>query len=333
MEKVKVGVVGAGYFGEFHARVFAESILAELTAIIDVNQDRAKTIAKRYHAKSWYTSVHDMLKKEDIDAISVVTRENQHKAPVIAAAEAGKHVFVEKPIAHTLEDAKRMIDTTQKHKVKFMVGYLLRFDPRYAEGKRQVDDGMIGEILSVWAKRAGKFLVAQRVAKWTNPQFYMSVHDIDLLNWYVNSEVDRVYAESSVYRLDEKAIPCVVLALLRFKNGVTGSLETNWSRPLSWKYPLESRLHVSGTKGVVYVDVYDQGLKIFTETDLICPDTIHWPVTQNKLMGALREELTHFLECILLDKDPIVSGEDGIKSLQVALAITDSLETGTVIHL
>ena len=119
MEKVKVGVVGAGYFGEFHARIFAENILSELTAIVDVNQDRAKNIAKRYRAKSWYTSVHDMIMQEDIDAISVVTRENQHLEPVIAAAESGKHVFVEKPIAHTLEDANRMISTTQKHNVKF----------------------------------------------------------------------------------------------------------------------------------------------------------------------------------------------------------------------
>lgn len=331
MEKIKVGVVGAGYFGENHARVYSESLLAELTAIVDLNPERAKNIAEKYNARSWYTSVYEMIRNEDVDAVSIATPEFNHKEPAVAAAEAGKHVFVEKPIAHKMEDATAIADSAKRNKVKLMVGYLLRFDPRYAEGKRQIDEGAVGEILSVWARRATRIFVPQSVAEWSNPLFYMSVHDIDLINWYVNSEVERVYAEATVKMFKDKNVPDVILALMKFKNGVTASLEVNWCRPATWQYSLESRLHVSGTKGMVYVDIYDQGLNIFSENGHVCPDTIHWPITNNRLIGDLKEELHHFLECIILDKKPLVTADDGIKSLRIALAIMSSLKKGKVV--
>ncbi len=331
MEKVKVGVVGAGFFGENHARVYSESLLAELTAIVDVNAERARYVAEKYRARSWHTSVHEMLEKEEIDAVSVATPEFHHKEPAVVAAEAGKHVLVEKPIAHTIEDATAIVDSARKNKIKLMVGYLLRFDPRYAEGKKQVDSGAIGDILSVWARRATRILVPQRVAEWSHPLFYMSVHDIDLINWYVNSQVERVYAEATMKMFKDKGMPDVISALMRFKTGVTASLEVNWSRPMTWQYSLESRLHVSGTEGAVYVDVYDQGLNIFSETGHGCPDMIHWPIVHNRLIGDLKEELNHFIECIILDKKPLVTGEDGMNSLKVALAIIDSLRTGDIV--
>jgi len=335
LEKVRVGVVGAGFFGENHARVYSESLLAELTTIVDVEPERARNVANKYNAKSWYASVDEMLEKEDVDAVSVTTPEFCHREPAVLAAEVGKHVFVEKPIAHTMEDAAAIVDSARKHRIKLMVGYLLRFDPRYAEGKRQIEDGTIGEVLSIWARRAGRIVVPQRVADWSNPIFYMSVHDIDLMNWYVNSTVERVYAEATMKMFKDKGVPVpdIVLALMRFRNGVTASLEVNWCRPVAWQYPLESRLHVSGTKGVVYVDIYDQGLNIFSESGHVCPDMIHWPVTNNRLTGDLKEEVNHFLECIILDKEPLVTGEDGIESLRVALAIMNSLKTGDVVEL
>jgi len=161
----------------------------------------------------------------------------------------------------------------------------------------------------------------------------MSVHDIDLINWYVNSEVERVYAVSSIKNLKDKGVPDVILALMTFKNGITASLEVNWSRPLTWQYGLESRLHVSGTDGVAYIDVYDQGLNIFSKSGHVCPDSIHWPVTNNRLVGNLNEELHHFLRCIIVDEEPLVTGMDGLNSLKIALAIMESLEKEDVIKL
>jgi len=331
MDKVKVGVVGLGYFGEKHARVYSESMLADLVSVVDVSPKRAREAAKKYNAKSWYTSVYEMLKKEDVDAVSIATPEQHHKEPSVAAAEAGKHIFLEKPIAHTMEDAFTIVDSAKRHKVKLMIGYLLRFDPRYAEGKSSIEGGVIGDVISVWARRAGSIIVPQRVAGWSNPLFYMAVHDIDLINWYVNSDVERVYAEASMKVLADKGVPDVILAVMKFKNGVSASLEVNWCRPATWRYPLESRLHVSGTKGVIYIDIYDQGVNVFSENGHVCPDVIHWPVIHDRLVGDLREEINHFLECIIFDREPLVTGRDGISSLKIALAIMESLEKGEII--
>lgn len=136
VKSVRVGVVGAGFAGENHARVYSESPIAELTAIVDLKPERARDIAKKYGAKSWYTSVHEMLEKQDIDAVSVTTPEAFHKGPAVAAEMAKKHVFVEKPIADTMADAIAIVDLARKNKIKLMVGYILRFDPRYAEAKK-----------------------------------------------------------------------------------------------------------------------------------------------------------------------------------------------------
>ena len=142
-----------------------------------------------------------------------------------------------------------------------MIGYLLRFDPRYVDGKREIKEGAIGEILSVWARRAGQIVVPQRVAEWSNQLFYMSVHDIDLINWYIDSEVERVYAEATMKLFKDESAPDVILALMRYKDGATASLEVNWCRPVTWQYPLEAHLHVTGTRGTIYVDICDQGFK------------------------------------------------------------------------
>lgn len=198
--------------------------------------------------------------------------------------------------------------------------------------KKQIENGSIGEILSIWTRRACSIMVPKRVADWTNPLFYMGVHDIDLIRWYVCDKAERVYAEATTKLFKEKRVPDIILALVRFRNGVTASLEVNWCRPISWQYPLESRLHVSGTKGVAYVDIYDQGLNIFSEEGHICPDMAHWPVTNEHLVGDLKEELNHFLECIIFDKEPLVTGQDGIESLRIALAIRESIEKRQIVE-
>jgi len=274
-----------------------------------------------------------MLENEEVDIVSIATPESHHRNPAIAAAEAGKHLFIEKPLAHSMKDAVDIVHSARRHRVKLMVGYLLRFDARYAEGKRRIDNGSIGELISIWARRATRITTAKRVANWSNPLFYLSVHDIDLINWYVQNEVRRVYAEAAGKLFKDRDVPCVIHVLMGFKNGVTASLEVNWCRPTTWQYGLESRLHISGTAGVIYVDVYDQGLNMYSKNGHDCPDTIHWPIVHNRLQGTLKEELHHFLECVIKEKEPFVTGEDGITSLKIALAIMKSLKQKAIIQL
>jgi predicted dehydrogenase len=326
--KVRVAVVGAGFFGELHAHTYSSNPLANLVAIVDVDVERAKAVAKTYNVKSYYHDVEELLAKEEVDAISVATPETQHMAPAVAAAKAGKHVLVEKPIAHTLDDAQVMVDTARKSGTKLMVGYILRFDSRYAQAKEQLDQGRIGEIISMWARRVGVVTIPQRVAVWSHPLFYMAIHDIDMLLWFAKSPVTTVYSCSASKLFTDTGKPDVIQALLKFKVGSIAALEVNWSQPPSWPYALDSRLHVTGTKGSLYVDIADMGLGIYHASGTMFPDTYHWPEIRGRIDGDLKEEITHFLECVLSNNEPLVTGEDGIKSLQVALAIMESYRTG-----
>ena len=326
MNRVRVAVIGAGFFGRFHARVYAESPLADLVAIVDKDEQLAKKAAEEFSTK-WYSDVDLFLEKEEVDAVSIVTPEQTHKELAVKCMNAGKHVIVEKPIAHTLEDAREMVECSKKNKVKFTVGYLLRFDPRYAGGKRLVQEGRIGDIISIWARRMTTIDTPIRVAKWSHPVFYMGVHDLDMMLWYTGmKKVESVYATSSSKIFKEYGAPDVFFALIRFEDDIIASLEINWAQPKTWPFDLESRFHVTGTKGSVNVDIQDMGLGAFTPEATKFPDTYHWPIVNNRLLGDLKEELNSFLECILQDKEPLVSGEEAIKSLELALAIKKSLE-------
>jgi len=328
--KVRVAVVGAGLFGELHAHTYSTNPLANLIAIVDRDIERARAVAKKYNANP-YRDVEELLAKDEVDAISVATPEQQHKDPSVAAAKAGKHVLVEKPIAHTLDDAKAMVDTARKSGTKLMVGFILRFDPRYVQAKEQLDEGKIGEVISMWARRMGQLTVPQRVATWSHPLFYMAIHDIDMLLWFAKSPVTTVYSCSASKLFSETGRPDVIQALLKFQSGATAALEVNWCQPLSWPYYLDARFHVTGTKGSIFVDIADMGLRIYHASGTAYPDTYHWPEIRTRIGGDLRDEITHFLECILSNREPLVTGEDGIKSLKVALAIMESYQTGKAI--
>ncbi|MEM4404684.1 MAG: Gfo/Idh/MocA family oxidoreductase, partial [Nitrososphaerota archaeon] len=132
MKKARFAVIGLGWFGEKHVHVLSELPNVEVVAVCSRTESRAREVANKYGAKRWYTDWNKVVKDPEVEAVSVVTHVPEHKEPTILAAEAGKHVLVEKPIAGNLKDADEMIASTEKNKVHFMVGHILRFESRYA---------------------------------------------------------------------------------------------------------------------------------------------------------------------------------------------------------
>lgn len=333
MKQVKVAVVGAGFFGRYHARVFSENSLCQLVAIVDKDEKVGKKTADEFSVK-YYRDIDDLLSKEDVDAISIVTPEQTHKELAVKCMNAGKHVFVEKPIAHTMEDAAEMVNCSKKNKVKFTVGFILRFDARYAQGKKVVEEGKIGEIVSIFARRMTTLSTPLRVATWSHPIFYMGIHDLDMMLWY-NGMIGAksVYATTTSKVLKEYKAPDVLFAIIKFENDVVGNLEINWIQPHTWPYGLESRFDVSGTRGSLNVGIHGMGLEVFTPDEVTFPDTCHWPVVNDRLVGDLKEELNSFIECIMYDKTPLVTGDEALKSLEIALAIQRSITEDKLIKL
>jgi len=333
VKQVKVAVVGAGFFGRYHARVFSESPLCQLVAIVDKDEKLGKKAAEEFSVK-YYQEIDDLLTKEDVDAVSIVTPEQTHKELAIRCMNAGKHVFVEKPIAHTLEDAVEMVNCSKKNKVKFTVGFILRFDARYAQGKKVVEDGKIGELVSIFARRMTTLSTPLRVASWSHPIFYMGIHDLDMMLWYNGMRKAKgVYATIASKVLKDYKAPDVLFAIIKFENDVVGNLEVNWIQPFTWPYGLESRFDVSGTKGTLNVGIHGMGLEVFTPDGATFPDTYHWPIVNDRLIGDLKEELNSFIECIMYDKPPLVTGDEALKSLEIALAIQRSIAEDKLIKL
>jgi len=152
------------------------------------------------------------------------------------------------------------------------------------------------------------------------------------MRWLMNSEVVRVCAEGKSAEPGGPVGQDSVGAVLRFANGCFGLLEVSWLLPPSMGRS-DLRLEVLGTKGAIFVQMHDRGLEVHSPEGLVRPDTILMPKVHDHVTGILRDEISHFLECVLRDKQPAVSGEDGLAALKIALALTESLRTGMQINL
>jgi len=327
VKKLKVGVVGVGFIGELHARVFNEIPTADLVAVADPDKERAKKIGERFHCE-YYFSPSELFNHKDIEAVSICVPEMYHAEPAIAAAKAGKHILLEKPIARTVEDAEKIRKAAEDNSVRLMVAHILRFDPRYVQLHDRIRRGDLGEIIHIRAKRQNPKLIQDRLKGRTSMLYYIGVHDIDIALWYVQSKVEEIHAKkvSKVYGED------CIFVLFSFTNGAVGSLEFSWSLPGNYPTGLCSEVEIVGTKGAGYIDVYDQGLKLFTD-GFHLPDTLHWPEYNGQIFGDLRDELMHFVDATVNNKEFLISTEDSIKAVGFVEACLKSIEKDAAIKL
>ncbi|MGI9356514.1 MAG: Gfo/Idh/MocA family protein, partial [Rhizobiaceae bacterium] len=149
MKKVKIAVIGIGWFGEIHCDAISAIPSFELAALCTRTESRLAEMGEKYGVFQLYTDYNELLTNSDIDAVSIVTMWDQHTAPAIAALEAGKHVFLEKPMAHTVADCQAICGAATKAPGHLMVGHICRFNPRYAAAKEQIASGAIGKVLSM----------------------------------------------------------------------------------------------------------------------------------------------------------------------------------------
>ncbi len=188
LPQLGIGLIGCGAFGESHLTTFAGVPYVRVTALTDTIPERARRAAQRYGVPRIATDYSELLTMPDIDAVSVVTTEDQHLQPVLAALDAGKHVFVEKPLATRLEDAQQMVEAAQNRGLILMPGHLLRFEPRYAAVKDQLSTGRLGRVLSMYARR-NRPKWQGRIYKRTPLVLETAIHDIDTMLWYAGSKV------------------------------------------------------------------------------------------------------------------------------------------------
>lgn len=330
-------VIGAGRAGGVHARNLRTRIKnAELVAIVDQNLDAAKKLADEVGIKAVYQDLWTALKSAEFDAVIITTPTFTHSSLTVEAAEAGKHVFCEKPIALTLQEADKMISVTREHGVKLQIGFMRRFDPEFSAAKRLISSGEIGRPILVKSVGRGPGLPPPwALDPKTGLGFLAEVnsHDFDTLRWLMGDEFSSIHAEvSSLIRPDlRETYPSfydVAAVVARFKGGGLGVLDG--ACPVGYGY--DARAEVLGTEGVIVIGEIKGTTLIRTYKDMrvVTESFRSW---RDRFRDGYVNEIEHFADCIVNDKEPAVTGLDGRKALEAVLAAHKSVETGKTVTL
>jgi UDP-N-acetylglucosamine 3-dehydrogenase len=313
MDKLNVAVLGCGFWGKNHARVFDQLECSNLVAVADLDEKRAKDIGEK-HKVEWFNDPAKVIMNNNVDFVSICTPTITHGNLAFRSIEAGKHVLVEKPMTDTVKEAEKILSLSRKNQIEVMVGFIERFNPAVQKAKELIKNGEIGDIVllsskrvSQWPTRIGDVGVIKDTA----------IHDIDIICNLIESNVKQVYAVTGnlAHKYEDYAN-----IILKFQDGRSAFIEANWLTPRKIR-----TLNVTGTEGLIQVKYIPQEVTLETK------DMTYSPIFKQD--EPLKLELQHFIKCILKGEKPIPSGQDGLKTLIICEAALSSAKTSNPINL
>jgi len=339
MEKVHLGIIGCGGMGFHHARSLSKMENVEITGAADVDPEKLKRFTQHYSVKYSFSDYAQLLDIKEIDAVLICLPTFLHYPAVLLAARKGKHIFCEKPIAMKIEDAEEMIKVCRENNVKFMIGFVRRFDNFWGKAREVIREGILGRPV-VWHDiRSSTGAPSDwyfNEEKGGGPLIDGAVHNYDF-GHYTFGKVKRIFAATITFKKGISAID-TGSAILEYSSGDQHIISWSWGLP-------------QGASGAQLIDIIGpKGALIFPG----CFDEAKIPqsIDQNQygvfllnLKGERKEwikwrkndmffdELKHFIDCIVDDKEPCVSGEDGKKALEIGLAVLKSGRTGLPIKI
>lgn len=323
---IKLGLLGLGVAGQRHIHGLRELVRQDvrLVAIATNHPERARMLIEPFGADI-YPDYKELLRQADVDAVIIALPHALHKEATIAAAHHGKHVLLEKPIATTLADAARIVTACDEHGVKLMLAYVHRFREEVIVAKQLLDSGQLGQPASVldrFCVPGGADLPAwvwSRDMSGGGVMMYSGLHSIDRLRWLMGCDVVEVYARVQTYGAKTQSIRIEngLAAMLTFENGVIATLVENLP-----PYELQYRYwdtEIFGTRGMLHV-----------RTDDYLEFTSPKHSFKQNFTGYnhYARQLDAFIMAIADDHPPVISGEDGVRSLAVGLAIYRSAYVG-----
>jgi len=324
--KLGVGIIGLGHNGEAHLRAYQTNPFTEVIAVCDLSEEKVRKIKKIYGIKYGYTDYQKMLIRKDIQVVSVNTSDHLHAKPFIHSLEAGKHTFVEKPMADTILDLRKMVEAADKNPhLKTMIGQILRFNPLFKKIKEFIRKGTLGEIFYLEGDyihnlkcQADKERYNEKIGMnwWLEKELPMvggGCHPLDLLRWFAGGVVE-VQAYSNRIAFPQMKNDDAVVAIFKFENSCLGKVTALYG-PVS-PYAYANNIAVYGTKGTIL-------------RDTICLDEkegftkIEVPYSRGH---PYEPEVNHFIECILKDKKPLVDAREGARTAAAAITINKALK-------
>ncbi len=335
MTQVGIGVIGVGLMGSLFARLASQLPDSKLVGVADVDENRATQLGQSLGVPA-FGDYKGLLAIPEVDAVVIATPDALHLEPALAAAQAGKHLMIEKPLATTREDGARIVEAGEAAGVTLMVAHVLRFDPNYGEAFKAVRGGKLGEIVHISARRNTSMSDARRLAGRVTITFYLGSHSVDVIQWIVGSPIVEVTAASVRKVMAQFNVDDTVISLLRFENGAIGTLENSWMRPpSSGSRRIGASLIVMGTEGSLKVEPYQDSVTVYQpqSVDLLLPAYSFDNTPFGKISGVYRDEFAHFVECVRMGTPPIISPEQALSAVLVCSAIEQSLREGVTVHI
>ncbi len=330
---IKVAVIGVGAIGRNHARVYSEMPEVKLVGVADIDRLAAETTAARCGTAA-YTDYEQMLDECKPEAITLALPTALHLSAALAVIQRGIHLLIEKPIALHVEEGRQIIHAARQAGVQLTIGHIERFNPAVTALKMRLANNELGRLFQIDARRQGSF--PTRVHD-VGVVVDLAVHDLDLIRYITGAEITRVYAETErhIHATHEDLLTGVV----RLSSGVIGALTINWLTPTKIR-----ELYVTGELGMFRVDYLTQDLYFFENATAQSSEWETMQVLRGVSEGCmirymiakkepLRAEQEAFLAAVRGEAAPAVTGEDGLKALELAQAIVTSGQERRVVSL
>ena len=331
MKQIKVGIIGTGWCGGIRADTCAASPYVSELHIAEVKANRLAEVAGKTRPLTATADYRDLLANPEIDAIIIsATPEILHFPMARESLLAGKHVFLEKPIAVELSEADELIALARAKGLSFTIGYSQRFNPKFAYVKRSIDDGTIGEPISALVSRHITRGLGNKITGRgkLSPAAMEATHDIDFVLWcFAPRKPVRVYAQE-VRKIMQKTVdaPDCVWIIVTLDDGSVFTIGAGWVQPPAYPNFSSTWIEMVGTEGSILVDDTHRDVVLNTmQKGIVLPlSTMPGEKVAHVYAGPMEAETMHFLECIALNRQPLVTAEQARIVMQIYQAADQS---------
>lgn len=333
MEQLNVGIIGAGRIGRVHAETLAFRIPeARVASITDIRKEAAGAAAASFGIPAVADSAEELLASPEVEAVIICSSTDTHADLIVRAAEAGKHIFCEKPVDHSLEKIDRALEAAARAGVKLQIGFNRRFDANFARVRRAVVEGEIGTPHLVHIISRDPAPPPAEYAAASGGMFLdMTIHDFDMARFLTGDEVEEVYTAAGAMidpEIGRAGDVDTALIVLRFRGGAIGTIDN--SRKAVYGY--DQRVEILGSRGsIATANCYPNEAVVSTATEIRRDLPLNF--FMDRYTESFVEELRAFVRAVVDDTEPLVGGADGRVPVVMALAARKSYEENRPVRL
>ena len=340
MKQINIGLIGTGWCGGIRANTCAESALVNELHIAEINEERLAEVKAETSPTSATTDYREVIARDNIDAIIIsATPETTHYPMAKESLQAGKHVFLEKPLALTLEEADELVDIANKNELKFAIGYSQRFNPKFAYAKKSLVEKTIGDpvcaLVSRHITRGLGNKIGGRIK--LSPAAMEATHDIDFALWCMApAKPVRVYSQSAYGAMkDITGLEDAQWTMVTLDNGVVLTIGAGWTMPPGHPNYSGTWIEVTGTEGMLVIDDTHRDVIFNTmENGIRLPmSSMPGEPVGHVFAGPMHNETVHFIEAIARDREVMATAEQARVVMEIYVAADMSAESNEPISL